>query len=224
MALYRTLFKGICGSIAYGLNHADSDVDERGVFAYPTNVVLGLDMPAETIEVHEPDVCLHEVGKFLRLARANNPNILEMFWLEEYTEMTPEGYMLLGARDIFLSQKVRKTYAGYAMSQIHRLEVRAEKGDASFGSDLRKRYSKHARHCFRLIQQGRMILETGKLVVKVPNRDELFAIGEMEPEALIARFNEEYEDFKNVKSDLPEEPDSDKINELLLKIRRLNYS
>jgi len=69
-----------------------------------------------------------------------------------------------------------------------------------------------------------MILETGKLVVKVPNRDELFAIGEMEPEALIARFNEEYEDFKNVKSDLPEEPDSDKINELLLKIRRLNYS
>ena len=224
MTDHKTILMGVVGSHAYGLNTPESDTDLRGCFVYDTQKVLSLRSYEETLDSNEPDICQHELSKFIKLAAQNNPNILEMFYLEEYETLTEEGQMLLHIRDAFLSQRVRATYGGYAMAQVKRLKTRTEAGDASFKSKLRKRYSKHARHTFRLLDQGQQILETGTLTVKVANRDELFAIGNLPADELIAKFEERFESFNACSSDLPEIPDLDLIDNVLLSIREMNWS
>jgi len=213
---------GVVGSHAYGLARQGSDVDLRGIYVATTREVLGIYNIPETIDRNEPDICLHEVSKFIRLALACNPNILEMLYLEKYEALTEEGKLLVKNREAFLSSRVRDTYCGYAVSQVKRLMTRASKGDASFGSDLRKRYSKHARHCFRLIAQGNELLTTGNLTVKVEDPDYLFWIGEQAPDKLEKLFLEEFNQLKEADSILPEEPDRPTVNKVLLKIREMN--
>jgi hypothetical protein len=216
----KVILEGIVGSKAYGLDTPESDTDTRGCFVLPTRDILGLRGYTDTIDSIDPDRCLYEVSKFMKLAKNANPNVLEILYLPKYTEVSEEGKLILGIRSSFLSQKVRATYAGYAMSQVKRLQNRE---DGSFKSKLRKRYEKHARHIFRLMQQGMQILEHGTLTVRVPNPDELFAIGKLPPEELIKRFEEEDAKLREVKSSLPEEPDLETINGVLLAIRDMNY-
>lgn len=212
----RIILEAVMGSKAYGLDTPESDEDLRSVYVAPTRQVLSLAKPKDTIQKNDPDVVIQEVEKFISLALANNPTILEMLFIPEYRVLTDEGQLLVNHRAAFLSQRVRKTFGGYAIAQVKRLERR---GDGSFDADLRKRYPKHARHCFRLIQQGRELLETGRITVKVNNRDELFAVGELAPEALKERFEEEFARFDATPSALPDEPDFETANRLLLEIR-----
>lgn len=212
----RIILEAVMGSKAYGLDTPESDEDLRSIYVAPTMQVLGLQKVKDTIQYTNPDIVIQEVEKFIRLALANNPTILEMFFVEDYRILTDEGQLLVNHRDAFLSQRVRRTFGGYAKSQIDRLERR---GDGTFDSDLKKRTAKHARHCFRLIQQGAELLATGEITVRVSNRDELFVIGEMTPEQMRKRFDRELAAFDATPSDLPEEPDSEVANRLLLQIR-----
>jgi len=92
--------------------------------------------------------------KFIRLAAKANPTVLEIFYLDDYTIITPVGQMLIDHRATFLSKTIYASYGGYAIAQARRLNYRGD----SFSSDTKHRYSKHARHCFRLLQQGRQLL------------------------------------------------------------------
>lgn len=212
----RIILEAVMGSRAYGLDTPESDEDLRAVYVAPTRAVLGLHKPKDTIQHTSPDVVIQEVEKFIALALQNNPTILEMLFIPEYRILTDEGKMLVGSRHLFLSQRVRKTFGGYAIQQVKRLERR---GDGSFDSDLRNRYAKHARHCFRLLQQGRELLATGHITVKVANRDELFAVGELPPEALKEKFETEFARFDATPTNLPVEPDHAAANDLLLRVR-----
>jgi len=213
----KCILQAIAGSHAYGLATPDSDEDRLGVFVVPTETLLGIFQPAETVDRRDPDICFHEVGKFVRLALKANPTIMELLFLDEYELLTPIGEQIIGQRDAFLSQRISASYGGYALSQIRRLQKR---GDGEFSSKRKGRYSKHARHCFRLLQQGKELLETGVITVKVPNPKELLALGELPPVQLAEKFEEEFGKHKTVESILPEEPDYDRVNELLLRIRR----
>lgn len=216
----KVILEGVVGSTAYGLANADSDIDIRGVFLYPTEQILSLSKGAETIDRTEPDVTHHEVEKFVRLAANGNPNILEMFWLTGYTQLTIEGQLLLDIREAFLSQRVRKTYGGYAIAQMKRLQ---ERGDGSFKSKLRKRRAKHARHCVRLLMQGHEILTTGQLTVDISeHRDFLYAMGEAEEEDLVGVAAYFKDAMDNAPTELPEHPDYEAINAALLSIRKFN--
>ncbi len=209
----------LVGSHAYGLSTPDSDEDRLGVFVTPTENLLGIFLPAETVDRRDPDICFHEVGKFIRLALKANPTILELLFVDDYEVLTREGQFLIDHRDAFLSQRISASYGGYALSQVRRLQRRS---DGEFSSDVKGRYSKHARHCFRLLQQGRELLETGHLTVKVSNPEELMAIGELSPDELSERFEDEFQKHKAIESILPEKPDYDAVNDLLLFIRRLH--
>jgi uncharacterized protein len=207
----------IMGSKAYGLDTPDSDTDYRGIYVAPTDVVLGLNPPKDTIDGHDPDVVVQEVGKFIRLALAANPTILEMLFMPSYLELDDIGADIIASREAFLSQRAAVTFGGYAKQQIERLQRR---NDGSFAADTRKRTAKHARHCFRLFHQGRELLETGKITVNVGHmRDELFAIGEAPVEEMVARFEREWATFNQIESVLPEQPDMEMANRLLLSIR-----
>jgi predicted nucleotidyltransferase len=209
------VLEGITGSTAYGLATPDSDVDKHGVYQAPTREVLGLFPPKETVVTNDPDITYHEVAKFIRLAAKANPTVLEILFLSDYTIITPVGQMLIDHRSAFLSKTIYHSYGGYAIAQARRLNYRGD----SFSSETKHRYSKHARHCFRLLQQGRQLLETGTLDVKVKNWDELFAIGELPVSDLVDRFEAEFKEFDKIQTSLPDGPDYIKLNELLIHIR-----
>lgn len=221
------ILEGVTGSVAYGLNTKNSDVDLKGVYMLPTSEVLSLKFNAQrTTKDHvDPDWVYHEIGKFMRLVIQGNPTVTELLFLNEYTVMTPIGQLLIDNREYFLSTKaVMDAYRGYAKSQALRLNNRTEQGMDGYASSLKDRFAKHTRHCFRLLLQARQLLETGTLQVKVTpeQREWLFSMGEQTVEEVVDRFLAMDEGFNDIKSVLPEEPSWEKLDELLLHIRSEN--
>ena len=176
---YDILLKGTVGSTAYGLAHEGSDIDKLGVYRVSFRDLLGLDV-AKAVDnsyvQHEPDITLHEVGKYLLLALKANPTILELLWLSDYDTRTTEGELIRVNRRNFLSERaVRGAYGAYAKAQADRLMRRRDEGKEGFGSVPVSRVAKHARHCARLLYLGHQLLTTGQMRLDVSHmRDELF--------------------------------------------------
>lgn len=119
------LVEVVAGSRLYGTYRPDSDYDYRGVCLAPIPSLIGLDPTFQQVEETKPvDRVVMELRKFLGLALGNNPNILD-------TLFAPPGMWVKSNRDWnsiwmhrhdVLSQKVRDSYAGYARSQLGRIE------------------------------------------------------------------------------------------------------
>lgn len=223
------ILEGVTGSVAYGLNTANSDVDIKGVYLLPTEKILSLKFnPQKTTKDHvDPDWVYHEVGKFMKLVAKGNPTVSELLFLNEYTQLTPVGQLLINNRNLFLSTRaVMRSYRGYAKSQALRLNNRTEQDLNGYASSLKNRFAKHTRHCFRLLLQARQLLETGTLQVRVTEleREWLFAMGEESVENVVDNFLEMDSKFENIKSVLPDEPDWAALDALLLEIRRENLT
>ncbi len=197
-------------------------MDRLGVFVAPTVQVAGLDWhPRRESRVRtQPDITEHEIGKYLRLALVCNPTILELLFLPEsaYEVEIWWGTTLRRGRKNFLSDRyVRGAYGGYARQQAHRLEYR---GDGSFSSNTRQRTAKHARHLLRLLRQGRELLETGSLTVRVPDPEDYFAFDDMTPEQMLRVYRREDALFQSSVSVLPAEPNRQWAVDLLAETRR----
>jgi predicted nucleotidyltransferase len=249
----RLIYETLHGSRAYGLAREGSDEDRRGVIVGPSRWYFGIAGAPEQIARSDDDVWI-ELRKVFRLAVAANPSILEILFTDaaHHRVTTPEGAMLLDARDRFLSKRVEGTFAGYALAQLSRIRThrrwllappKQEPLRSAFGLPERstipkdqmgalealeardalasaalpenfldvlareKRYraarreweqhrqwqrernpkraaleavhgydTKHAMHLVRLLRMGIEVLETGRLVVTRPDRDELLAI------------------------------------------------
>jgi predicted nucleotidyltransferase len=218
------ILEGICGSQAYGLDTETSDTDIKGIYIAPTRELLGLPkyQPKQTYDHTDPDWTYHELGKYVSLALKCNPTVTELLWLEGYRVLTKQGRMLVDNRHLFLSTSyVRNAYTGYCFSQARKLNARG----GTYGNGRNKRYEKHTRHLLRLLYQGRELLETGKLTVRVTPevREELFSAGSLSPNEIVDRFTEEIAKFDYIESVLPGEPDYEGINTLLLRLRKATW-
>jgi len=223
------ILEGVTGSTAYGLATENSDVDIKGVYLLPTRKVLeiGFDQNHTTKDHVDPDWVYHEVGKFMKLVISGNPTVTELLYLDEYTVLLPEAKLLLENRSAFLStDAVMNAYRGYAFSQAKRLNNRTEQGLDGYDSSLKNRFSKHTRHCFRLLMQARQLLETGTLDVKVTpeQREYLFMMGEKTADEVVDEFMRQDSEFDSIKSVLPDKPDMEKLNKLLYDIRMIEMS
>lgn len=215
------LLVGVVGSTAYGLATPESDIDKLGVFLGETKDYLGFGKPTETVvqKAPLPDKTMHELKKFLSLCLANNPTVTELLFLESYEVRSEIGDFLVENRQKFLSQRIRNTYGGYADQQRKRL---VERGD--FGSDLKKRQNKHGRHCCRLILQGSHALKHGEIKVKLDAAEVSLcrAMGdyaEKDKERFSGLMEEMFQQFDNLKSDLPKEPDQEFFEGYLVGVR-----
>ncbi|MEU5789398.1 nucleotidyltransferase domain-containing protein [Micromonospora purpureochromogenes] len=214
------LLSGIVGSVAYGLAGPGSDTDRIGVFAAPTVAFHGLHPPRESVVTTDPDVTLHEAGKYAKLALSGNPTATELMWLPEdcYETRTEFGERLIAIRSAFLSApRVRDAYLGYATQQFRKLTSR----DSSTGG--RRRSAKHARHLARLLHQGRVLYATGVLEIRLADPEWFRAFGERvaggaldEAEALVATAQR---DFDTIRTPLPERPDEATVEGWLLDVR-----
>jgi predicted nucleotidyltransferase len=202
---------GVVGSHAYGLNTPESDIDRLGVYAAKTERLLGLYPPKETKVHTNPDWAMHEVGKFMKLSTVCNPTILELMYLKEYKRISEAWMLIMDIKKHFLSNIIFKAYGGYAISQARKLSRGALVG----------RYAKHARHCFRLLDQGEQLLTTGDMELIVNNKEYLMSLGDVPADEILDIFEERFKKFNNVKSILPDKPNYDIINRTLIEIRRM---
>jgi hypothetical protein len=83
--------------------------------------------------------------------------------------------------------------------------------------------AKNMMHTFRLLDMAFEILSQAKIIVKRPNREELLDIkyGKYEYEELITKAHEKLKQIDEIysKSILPDKPQRDKVEEILVKIR-----
>lgn len=217
------ILTGTVGSTAYGLATESSDVDTLGIFAHPTELLFGLDKPPESKVTTNPDVTLHEAAKYCLLALKCNPSVLELLWLpqELLTAHSPDAIYLIRMREAFLSAPyVRNAYLGYATQQFKELKNR---GDGSFSSATRKRTAKHARHLFRLLNQGTQLYLTGQLTVKVADPEMYHKFGERVAEGNTLWAEKALTDAEKIfnarPSVLPEKPDTARIEQWLRTVR-----
>lgn len=207
------VLEGVVGSRAHGLAGEDSDTDRRGVFLAPSVEFFGLDDVQETADNPYTDEVLHELGRFVRQALKANPAVLELLWLEDYEICTPIGRDLIGLRDALLgAARVRSSYlhaAADLLKVIHR------------GGE---RTAKTARHMARLLITGYGLWYSGTLQVSLADPDfvrgfeEKVAGGDMAvADELVAHYEQL---FADTPTELPEQPDREKIDAWLKEVRR----
>lgn len=210
------IYRCVVGSRAYGLDHGESDTDRRGIYLPPARLHWSLYGVPEQIENPDTEECYWELEKFLRLALKANPNVLEALYTPLVEHATPLARELLAMRGSFLSKLVYQTFNGYAMSQFQKLE-----------QDLRNRGHikwKHAMHLVRLLISGTTALRTGDLPVRAEqHRDELLRIRDgLMPWEEVDRWRLAlHADFERafLETKLPERPDYDAANTLLVRAR-----
>jgi hypothetical protein len=222
-----TIFLTKAGSHAYGLATETSDLDIRGIAIEPIEYVIGVTQSFEQFQLHSDDldVCIFGLRKFCQLALQCNPNVLELLYVlpESILLSTPLYNMLRDNRYLFLSQKARHTFRGYAMSQLKKILRKSEYGTTGKRAETIEKFgydTKHAMHLVRLMRMGEEVLRDGAVNVWRSDRNDLLAIrnGAMTLIDLELWTAEKDKELETVESTLQWGPDMQKTDALLLKL------
>ena len=128
------------GSHLYGTNTPESDEDFVGIFMPPEEYVYGLKSVKEVeFDIKDKnkdgkntadaiDRKLYEFRKFISLAQGNNPNIIEILFvdLDNTLFVNDYGIELLKHKHLFPSKLAAKKFVGYAHSQKHKMIIRRD--------------------------------------------------------------------------------------------------
>lgn len=146
-----THFLVIAGSHAYGTNTPESDLDVKGWAIPPTDILLSYVNNFEQNDTKEPlqkhpfrrylesyltankvvcqadpvDSTIYNLKKFFALAADCNPNIIDLLFTKDSEVIWSDFYgdELREAAPLFLSQRARYSFTGYAMSQLKRIHT-----------------------------------------------------------------------------------------------------
>jgi hypothetical protein len=228
------LFLCVTGSHMWNLNEPNSDLDIRGIYIKPTEIVLSLHKGTDTIEAcnvlrKDIDIQLYEVEKALGMLQGFNGNVIEMLLSPTAFYQTLDVDWQRLAKP-FLTKRLAHYYKGYYFSQRRRAAV--------------NRGSKALVYTYREIYQGIYLMRHGKLVYDFrelkayfdkefkpsslldewmdrknwlkPVSEENIRKFEAEWDMLLAMFEREYRN-----SSLPETYDNySQLNEILLDLRK----
>lgn len=119
------IFESLFGSHLYGTSTPQSDIDYRGVFVPEKDYLLSPFKNIEQKEYSGEDKVHYALKKFFQLASDCNPNIVELLFTTSDTKTvnTDAWKEIEENRDLFLSQKCRFTFSGYAESQLKRIKL-----------------------------------------------------------------------------------------------------
>ncbi len=89
------------------------------------NILLGSDF--EQVVDLDTDTTIYSFNKILQLLSSNNPNVIEILGCkpEHYIHVSNVGRELLDNQKMFLSKLCIHSFAGYASSQLRRMENKA---------------------------------------------------------------------------------------------------
>ncbi|OOM05881.1 nucleotidyltransferase domain-containing protein [Clostridium saccharobutylicum] len=117
------IYLTLSGSIGYGTNLDNSDIDLRGITIERKENMYGF-QSFEQFEDTETDTVIYGLKKFVSLALKGNPNILELLGTkdEHIIYMNKYGEVLRKNRELFLSKRIIYTFGNYATAQLRRLQ------------------------------------------------------------------------------------------------------
>lgn len=178
----------------------------------------------------EYDFNIYNIVKFIHLCSENNPNMLETLFTDQEFVMFESGAasMLRENKHILLHQGAYAKFAGFAMSQIHKIDSKEATENpkrqaliAQYGWDTKFGY-----HAVRIMDEGFQIAETGTLDLR-KNSQKLLDIrqGKWTKQEVVDYVKEKDSLIKDVfaKSGLPKYPDRAKVKSLLLDVLEYQY-
>ena len=148
-----TIYVTLHGSGAYGLANELSDVDVKGICIPPKDVEYHLyhrfeqaennaDLEKALEHLKNPknpkfESTIYSLRKFFLLAAEVNPNIIEILWTDPKDHYVFKSPMdkIIENRNLFLSNKARYTFSGYAIAQAKKIDRHRkwiEKGEVKF--------------------------------------------------------------------------------------------
>jgi predicted nucleotidyltransferase len=232
-----TLLATYRGSISHNTfipseeENSTDDVDLLGVFISPVDKYLGLCEYKETVEsfVGKYDIVNYEFLKMARMLLAGNPNVISILYLNKkhYIYKNFYGRALIDNRDLFVSKHIYRRFTRYAENELKNMaktEYQGYMGDKrkklvkKYGFDLR-----HGCHCLRLLTMGKEFVETGTLNVYREHDAQKFidikqgrwTLDQVKADAE-RLFKEAEEAYSKCK--LPEEPQTEKVEKLVVEI------
>ena len=136
----RKIFEIISGSNLYGTNTESSDKDYVGVMVGDSNTYFGLERVEEVdLSVKSKDKDgkntkdavdrkLYELRNFVTLAIQNNPNIIEILFVNDDNIVFQNdiGKELRSQRNLFPWRGCKQRFLGYAFSQKHKMVIRTD--------------------------------------------------------------------------------------------------
>jgi predicted nucleotidyltransferase len=226
------LFVTVSGAHLYGFPSPDSDVDLRGCHLLPLRYIVGLDLPAETVERAfdlddvEVEWVSHELGKYLRLLVKNNGYILEQI----FSPLVVTGQAFLDHLRPLARRCITRHhyhhYRGFLATQRKLLDRQ------------QPRTVKALLYAYRVVLTGTHLLRTGEVEASLPRLAEDYGVSFI-PELIAqkqqekgaaegldwpfhdARLRELEEKMTRTyeESPLPEERDRRAVHEFLVEMR-----
>jgi len=143
-----TLVLTVAGSHAHGTHQPSSDLDLRGVCVAPRSLRLSLSrtfeqhtgvLPDDLVETVQAtlqsrgtpvppesmECVIFDIAKFLKLCAAANPNTLEILFADpsDWLIASPGWRTLYDRRQVFLTKRVQKSFSGYGLAQLRRIQT-----------------------------------------------------------------------------------------------------
>ena len=220
------LLVGYGGSIAYGLDTSESDIDIRGIFLNPPEEWIGLQPETEQLRPDDSDTVLYGLRKGMKLLLNGNPNVIELLGLrpEHVLYCSDEGKMILDNASVFLSQKAASTFGAFAVNLRRQIQKQVNEGKTDA-----KTLSKEMAHLIRVYAMGSELQEDGRVTTyRTYEHDLLMDIRagkyldtHQVPTADYERLLENYKNAFNTamtRTCLPAEPDWEKANAMTMEI------
>jgi hypothetical protein len=223
------LFLVLSGSHAYGFPSVDSDYDLRGAYVAKTKELLSLRKPHETIERRDGkiELVVHELEKFLGLLLSPSGYVLEQVWSPYPIIETKYSKQLKQLSKNIICRALHAHYSGFAVGVYKRARA---SGWADVKEDL---------YLLRILMTGITLLETGNVVVNLPELNTKFKLDAVPTLIELKAQSESARGLVNLDKDATELfsrldaayktsklPDGiqniDKFNDFLLKIRMAN--
>jgi predicted nucleotidyltransferase len=217
------LMARIAGSTSYNTKVSTSDNDFLAVHVAPTEMILSLDRPQETVTNEmgtTPDFTSHEVGKFCNLLLSGNPTVIECVFAERDLVGKESWHQLRAYRKIFLTKKTVKNYLGYAKGQLQRmLNGRSVHGKGGKPSE------KFEYHIIRLLMDAKTIAEghEPQIFKTGAAREALMEIrsGKFTPDQIAEMAQERVTEIDAMRPwQIPDEIDKSLLNKWLLQVRK----
>lgn len=119
------IFESLAGSYLYGTNTPESDIDYRGVCIPDYRVLNDPFGNFEQQEFSSEDRVIYSLRKFFQLASDCNPSIIELLFVNDLKVIKKWSVYwdkIYSNKNIFLSNKAKFTFVGYAEQQLQRIK------------------------------------------------------------------------------------------------------
>ena len=117
----RIIYEYVGGSVAYGTNTPQSDIDLRGIYYNSMLEYVSLKGYVEQINNPSNDIIYYTLKRYFDLMKTANPNMIESLFISRDCikyQFKPIMGELFANRKLFISKKAYYTHAEYSRAQI----------------------------------------------------------------------------------------------------------